>query len=67
MDKSNKKSTQNWNPAAINALAAKYCFTKRYIKQILAGDRTPIFADRIQAEYKDIKNKLENILSNDKL
>lgn len=67
MDKSNKKSSEKWNTSALNALAIKYSFSTRYIKQCITGDRTPIFADRIKAEYLELKNNLDNLLNNDKL
>jgi hypothetical protein len=67
MDKSNKKSNEEWNTNAINALATKYNFSKRYIKQCINGDRTPIFADRIKAEYTALKEQLDDLLNNDKL
>lgn len=65
MNKSNKKSSVKWNTSALNALAKKYSFSTRYIKQCITGDRTPIFADRIKAEYIEIKKNIDNIL-NDK-
>ena len=54
MDKSNKKSSEKWNTSALNALATKYSFSTRYIKQCITGDRTPIFADSIgkRTRYK---------------
>lgn len=67
MNKSNKKSSEKWNTSALNALAIKYSFSNRYIKQCIVGDRTPIFADRIKAEYIELKNNLDNLLNNDKI
>ena len=67
MNKSNKKSSEKWNTSALNALAKKYDFSTRYIKQCICGERTPIFADRIKAEYVTLKNELDNILNNDQL
>lgn len=67
MSKSNKKSSVKWNTSALNALAKKYSFTPRYIKQCITGDRTPIFADRIKSEYATLKAELDNILNNDTL
>lgn len=48
-------------------MAKKYTFTTRYIKQILADERTPIFADRIKAEYKKLDKEMTNILNNEEL
>lgn len=67
MSKSNKKSIVKWNTSALNALAQKYSFSPRYIKQCINGDRTPIFADRIKTEYATLIKELDNILKNDKL
>lgn len=67
MNKSNKKSSVKWNTSALNALAKKYDFSSRYIKQCITGERTPIFADRIKTEYTTLKKELDNILKNDKL
>ncbi|MFV7234254.1 hypothetical protein [Flavobacterium sp. ZB4R12] len=67
MSKSIKISSKNWNTSALKALATKYSFSTRYIKQCITGDRTPIFADRIKAEYIELKNNLDNLLNNDKL
>lgn len=67
MSKSNKKSSEKWNTSVLNALATKYGFTTRYIKQCITGERTPIFADRIKSEYKTLKTEMDNLLNNDKL
>lgn len=67
MSKSIKKSKENWNTSAINALATKYNFSSRYIKQCINGDRTPIFADRIKKEYATLKVELANLLNSDKI
>ncbi len=67
MSKNNKKTMINWNTSVLNALSKKYSFTPRYIKQIITGDRTPVFSDRIKSEYNSLKNEVNNILNNDKL
>jgi hypothetical protein len=67
MSKSIKKSSENWNTSALKALATKYSFSTRYIKQCITGDRTPIFADRIKSEYTTLKTELDNLLNNDAL
>jgi hypothetical protein len=67
MNKSNKKSSVKWNTSALKSLATKYDFSTRYIKQCITGERTPIFADRIKAEYLALKTELDNLLNNDKL
>ena len=64
MNKNNKKSMIKWNTTVLNALAKKYSFTPRYIKQIIIGDRTPIFSDRIISEYNSLKSEVSNILNN---
>lgn len=67
MDKSNKKSTAKWNTEVLNALAKKYDFHSRYIKQMITGERTPIFADRIKAEYIAMEKEVKSILNNNKI
>jgi len=67
MDKSTKKTRINYNTSVINALAKKYQFTSRYIKQILSDERTPIFSDRIKTEYKLLNNEISKILNDKKL
>lgn len=67
MSKSIKKTRINYNSSVINAMAKKYTFTPRYIKQILADERTPIFADRIKSEYKKLDKEMTNILNNEEL
>lgn len=65
--KSKEKSKEKWNVAALNALATKYDFSNRYIKQCITGDRTPVFADRIKSEYKTLVKNLEQVLNNNEL
>lgn len=67
MDKSIKKSNEKWNVSALNALATKYDFSQRYIKQCIVGDRTPIFADRIKSEYKTLVKEIDEILNNEEI
>jgi hypothetical protein len=67
MNKSIEKSNENWNLDVIKSLADKYDFSARYIKQIITGDRTPVFADRIQKEYKELKKEIESLLASKKL
>jgi len=67
MSKSIKKSKENWNVPALNAIAKKYDFTSKYIKQCITGDRTPIFADRIKKEYEVLKKQLDDLLNNNDL
>jgi hypothetical protein len=67
MSKSIKKSNEKWNVSALNALAAKYDFSQRYIKQCITGDRTPIFADRIKTEYKALVKGIDEVLNNEEI
>ena len=62
-----EKSKEIWNNEVINSLALKYDFSKRYIKQCVSGDRTPVFADRIKNEYKSLKKEMETLLGNQNL
>lgn len=67
MNKSKEKTKDKWNVTVLNALATKYSFSPRYIKQCITGDRTPIFADRIKDEYKDLVKEIDKVLKNDKI
>jgi hypothetical protein len=67
MSKNIKKSSENWNVSILKALAEKYDFSTRYIKQCIIGDRTPIFADKIKSEYTLLKKELDKLLNNKKL
>lgn len=67
MNKSKQKNSENWNVEILKALALKYNFSTRYIKQCITGDRTPIFADRIKSEYKSMEKQVNTILNNDAL
>lgn len=67
MDKSNKKVKTKWNTEVLNALAKKYDFHNRYIKQMILGERTPIFADRIKSEYLAMDKQMKSLLNNNQL
>ena len=67
MNKSIEKRKENWNQDVIKSLADKYDFSGRYIKQIITGDRTPVFADRIKKEYKELKKEIESLLDSKNL
>lgn len=67
MDKRTKKPRKKYNVEVINALAKKYDFSTKYIKQMLNDERTPVFQDRIKQEYKQMCQSVENILNNDKI
>jgi hypothetical protein len=67
MDKCKTKNTTKWNTVVLNALATKYDFSSRYIKQCITGERTPIFADRIKVEYKQLIKEVDQVLKNNKL
>jgi len=54
------------NTEIVNALAEKYSFSPRYIRMILDNDRTPIFQDRIIAEYRRLYNDMQTLLRNNK-
>jgi hypothetical protein len=63
MTSKNKKTIEiNYKPTIINALCIKYDFGKMYINQIIDGERTPKFADRIKADYDKMKAEMEAIL-----
>lgn len=57
----------NLNVTVINSLAMKYGFSARYIKMIVLKERTPVFQDRIIAEYRAMSKKITDILKDDTL
>lgn len=64
MNKSIEKK-DTLNPEVINALAKKYGFSPRYIKMIVLNERTPVFQDRIIAEYREMSKKITDILKDE--
>ena len=67
MSKSRTKKSKTWNTSVLNALAKKYDFSTRYIKQIINNERSPIFNDRIKKEYEQLDNEMKALLNNQKL
>ena len=67
MDKPTKKTRKKYNVDVINALAKKYDFSAKYIKQMLNDERTPIFQDRIKSEYKEMCKSVNEVLNSDKI
>lgn len=66
MSKNIKKTQKTYNTTVLNALAAKYTFTTRYIRAILDGDRTPAFSDKIKEEYKAQVKAMQEIINTNK-
>lgn len=60
MGKSNEKKRNSFDTRVVSLLAIKHNFSTRYIKQILTGDRTPVFSDFIIKEYKQLYKAIEN-------
>ena len=58
MDKSKQKSQTVWNTEAISIVAKRWDFSKRYIKEIILGEKSPVTAERIQKEYKLVCHNL---------
>ncbi len=51
-NKSKQKVANSYNIDVLKAVASKYSFTTRYIRQILENERSPGFADQVKADYK---------------
>ena len=57
---------KTYNTAVVKVLACKYKVTPRYIRYCLNGDRTPIYADELIAEYNQKLEQVEKALNSDK-
>ncbi|SFN25024.1 hypothetical protein [Salegentibacter flavus] len=57
---------KTYNTSVVRALACKYEVTPRYIRYCLRGDRTPIYADELIAEYNTKLEQVEKALNSDK-
>jgi hypothetical protein len=55
-----------YNTGVVKALACKYEVTPRYIRYCLNGDRTPVYADELKAEYNKKVEQVEKALNSDK-
>lgn len=64
MNKNNEKTRFRFNTLVVNLLAEKYGFSDRYIKQILSGDRSPIFADQVKKDHKELINSIKENINN---
>ena len=56
---------KTYNTEVVKALAYKYEVTPRYIRYCLSGDRTPVYADELIAEYKKKLEQVEKALKSD--
>ena len=57
---------KTYNTGVVKALACKYKVTPRYIRYCLSGDRTPVYADELIAEYYKKLEQVEKALNSDK-
>lgn len=57
---------KTYNTEVVKALACKYQVTPRYIRYCLNGDRTPVYADELIADYQKKQEQLEKILKSEK-
>lgn len=57
---------KSYNTRVVKALACKYTVTPRYIRYCLNGDRTPVYADELIAEYNKKLEQIEKALNSDK-
>ena len=57
---------KTYNTEVVKVLACKYKVTPRYIRYCLNGDRTPIYADELIAEYNQKLGQVEKALNSDK-
>lgn len=59
MDKNKQKKVTNWNTEAINILSKRMSLGKDYIKKIIRDERTPVNADIVKKEYKQLCHNLD--------
>lgn len=58
MSKTNQKNKKyTYDPKILDALVAKYGMTKVYIRMCLRGDNKSLTADKVQADYKQLKTQ----------
>lgn len=56
---------KTFNTGVVKALACKYKVTPRYIRYCLTGDRTPVYADELNAEYNKRLDQVQRALKSD--
>lgn len=63
MNKNNQKNKKyTYDPKILDALVRKYGMTKVYIRMCLRGDNKSLTADKVQADYKTLKNQFTEAL-----
>ncbi|MFV8364783.1 hypothetical protein [Flavobacterium sp. XS1P27] len=63
MNKANQKNKKyTYDPKILDALVIKYGMTKVYIRMCLRGDNKSLTADKVQADYKLLKNQFSEAL-----
>lgn len=63
MNKTNQKNKKyTYDPKILDALVAKYGMTKVYIRMCLRGDNKSLTADKVQADYKQLKTQFNEAL-----
>lgn len=64
MDKTKPKKLKKftYDQRIIEAIEAKYGVTKNYIRRCLNGTVNSLTADRIKADYKDLKKQFDATL-----
>lgn len=63
MNKNNQKNKKyTYDPKILDALVSKYGMTRVYIRTCLRGDNKSLTADKIKADYSDLKTKFSKAL-----
>jgi hypothetical protein len=63
MNKTNQKNKKyTYDPKILDALVTKYGMTKVYIRMCLRGTNKSLTADKVQADYKLLKNQFSDAL-----
>ena len=54
--------TPRYNQIALRGLSEKYGFSKRYLRQILSGERKANISETITKEYKEFVSRIEEAI-----
>jgi hypothetical protein len=51
-----------YNQSAINGLAVKYGFSKRYVRECISGRRKCVTGDTIRKDYNEMLRKIDEAI-----
>jgi hypothetical protein len=59
-----RKQYESWHQPALEAVSKKFGVSKRYIREILRGDRNATISETIKREYEKLKIEIDKALEN---